>query len=308
MIRSLVISTCFVLFIINCSADVEYEEHGHHHHHHHHHDHDGHDHHDHESHKDLFTGGDFDGNDEQQRDKLRSIAEKIDTNKDGKISRDEMRVFVEQRLKDQHLREANDFISTLDPSNSNRISFETYVRDNFGDLDVTQLEKANKYDSESRETRRTYTTDKAKWSYLDKDGDRTLSHEEFRKFLRPEDDEGLRKIEIESIIKEYDENNDGRISKDEYLKMTEAETGQKEQLGSELDTNKDGYGDFDEFARYYLPTTLTMTEEETEHLFHDCDVDKNGYCTTDEIVRAYSSFAGSQVTDFGADLEAKEEL
>ena len=66
----------------------------------------------------------------------------------------------------------------------------------------------------------TYNTDKAKWFYLDKDGDQVLSHEEFQKFLRPEDDEGLRKIEINSIISEYDENNDGKISKDEYLKMT----------------------------------------------------------------------------------------
>ena len=93
-----------------------------------------------------------------------------------------------------------------------------------------------------------------------------------------------------------------------FCTLLEAETGQQEQLGSELDTNRDGFGDFEEFARYYLPTTASMTEEETDHLFNDCDADKNGFCTTDEIVNAYSSFAGSQVTDFGADLEAKEEL
>lgn len=55
---------------------------------------------------------------------------------------------------------------------------------------------------------------------MDKDGDQSLSHEEFRKFLRPEDEEELRRLEINSIIKEYDDNNDGKISNEEYLKMT----------------------------------------------------------------------------------------
>ena len=64
-----------------------------------------------------------------------------------------------------------------------------------------------------------YLMDKQKWAFLDKDGDNVLSYDEFRRFLRSEDDE-LHKIEIESMIKEYDEDNDGKISNDEYLKMS----------------------------------------------------------------------------------------
>jgi hypothetical protein len=57
-------------------------------------------------------------------------------------------------FRDQHAREADDFISTLDPTNTNKITFDTYVRDSYGDLDVNQLEKMDKSDSRSRETRR----------------------------------------------------------------------------------------------------------------------------------------------------------
>lgn len=57
-------------------------------------------------------------------------------------------------FRDQHDREADDFISTLDPKNTNKIAFNTYVRDSYGDLDVNQLEKMDKSDSRSRETRR----------------------------------------------------------------------------------------------------------------------------------------------------------
>jgi Ca2+-binding EF-hand superfamily protein len=171
----------------------------------------------------------------------------------------------------------------------------------------------------------TYLADKQKWAHLDKDGDQALSYDEFRKFLRPEDDENLRKLEITSIITEYDEDNDGKISALEYLKMTgtsnhnqtivisfslvEAETGMPDPLGPELDTNNDGFGVYEEFARYYLPTSSSTTVEETDHLLKECDINEDGFCSPDEIVNAYSSFAGSQITDFGADLEsAKEEL
>lgn len=84
-----------------------------------------------------------------------------------------MHTYVEQRIKfvlvlyiqqqkkiifsfarDQHVREADDFLSTLDPTKTNKISFDAYVRDNYGDLDVKQLEKMDKPDSRSRETRR----------------------------------------------------------------------------------------------------------------------------------------------------------
>jgi Ca2+-binding EF-hand superfamily protein len=310
MTRLFLAAVCFILFIVVTFADIEYQEHSHDdHHHHHHHDHDGHDHHDHESHKKLFTGGDVDGSDDEQREKLREIAIKIDTDQDGQISFNEMRTYVQERIKDQHNREADEFISTLDPTNTNKITFTAYVRDNYGDLDTNQLEKMDKTDSRSRETRRTFSSDKQKWTHLDKDGDQILSYDEFRRFLRPEDDEELRQIEINSIIKEYDENKDGKISNDEYSKMTEAETGQAESLSEELDTNNDGFGEYEEFDRYYLPTSLLTTDEETEHLLKECDVEKKGYCTPNEIVNAYSSFAGSQITDFGADLEtSKEEL
>ncbi len=56
--------------------------------------------------------------------------------------------------RDQHIREADELIATLDPKNTNKITFDTYIRDNYGDLDLKQLEKMDKSDSRSRETRR----------------------------------------------------------------------------------------------------------------------------------------------------------
>ncbi len=46
-----------------------------------------------------ILGDEIDGNEDEQREKLRSIANKIDVDQNGKISRDEMRIYVEQRIK-----------------------------------------------------------------------------------------------------------------------------------------------------------------------------------------------------------------
>jgi hypothetical protein len=46
-----------------------------------------------------YLGDDLDGTEVEQREKLRGIANKIDTDQNGKISRDEMNVYVQQRVK-----------------------------------------------------------------------------------------------------------------------------------------------------------------------------------------------------------------
>jgi hypothetical protein len=47
----------------------------------------------------ILLGSDLEGNEDQQREKLRLIAHIIDKNHDEQISRDEMRSYVEQRIK-----------------------------------------------------------------------------------------------------------------------------------------------------------------------------------------------------------------
>ena len=59
-----------------------------------------------------------------------------------------------RNCREQHVREGDDFISTLDPSKTEKISFQSYVRDNYGDLNIDELEKKDKSDLRSRETRR----------------------------------------------------------------------------------------------------------------------------------------------------------
>jgi hypothetical protein len=57
-------------------------------------------------------------------------------------------------FREQHDREADDFIVVLDPKNTKKITFDAFIRENYGDMDIAELEKASKTDTQSRETRR----------------------------------------------------------------------------------------------------------------------------------------------------------
>lgn len=58
--------------------------------------------------------------------------------------------------REQNRREADEFISTLDPHGSKLITFDAYVEDNFGQADIKDILKSNKVDPISRETRRVF--------------------------------------------------------------------------------------------------------------------------------------------------------
>ena len=57
-------------------------------------------------------------------------------------------------FRDQYNHEADESIASLDPTNTSKITFEAYVRDNYGDNDIRELEKADKTNLGTRETRR----------------------------------------------------------------------------------------------------------------------------------------------------------
>lgn len=59
-----------------------------------------------------FLGDDVGGNEAEQRERLRTLSKKIDTDKNGQISSDELRVYIAQRIK---------FVSKFD-----RFSFVTF--------------------------------------------------------------------------------------------------------------------------------------------------------------------------------------
>ncbi|CAF0826563.1 unnamed protein product [Didymodactylos carnosus] len=152
----------FSLLVLNISFTSGNKEHDHSEHDRHH----SHDHseHDHESHRKLFTDNSYDGTEDGQKEKLRSIASVIDANNDQQVSKDEMRKYVEERIRDQQHREFQDLASTLDPNNEGKVTFSAFIRDNYGDEDMSQFEKMENTDLRSRETRRVRTVD---FSYFD---------------------------------------------------------------------------------------------------------------------------------------------
>ncbi|CAG0920841.1 unnamed protein product [Notodromas monacha] len=97
--------------------------------------------------------------------------------------------------------------------------------------------------------------DKRRWDKADKDGDGSLSKEEFGVFLHPEESPDLQDIVVAETMEDIDKNKDGKITLEEYIGdlfhgepgETEPDwvTQEREQFKEFRDKNGDGYLDED---------------------------------------------------------------
>lgn len=59
-----------------------------------------------------------------------------------------------QFFSEQRDREADELIATLDPDHTNKVTFDAYVKDTYGDFDMTKIDNVINADPRLRETRR----------------------------------------------------------------------------------------------------------------------------------------------------------
>ena len=84
----------------------------------------------------------------------------------------------------------------------------------FGEDDkIQQVPKTDETYSYSAMQKR----DRRRWTVADKDGDDSLTKEEFGAFLHPEDTDYMRDIVVQETIEDIDKDKDGKISVQEYI-------------------------------------------------------------------------------------------
>lgn len=182
----------------------------------------------------------------------------IDANHDGAIDAAEF-----QRLYDAQLQEA---FAVVDKDGDGRISFEEWLE--YGrSLNADLTEEAARVGFERFD--------------LDRDGSLDLA--EFKAILASAKREELRRAEFAAI----DENGDGVITFDEYLKYVRTldQNTPQEELRKEFDrfdTNSDGHIDYDEFHALYINTLSDDPEDKKEALFAQIDSNGDGAISFDE--------------------------
>ncbi|XP_033471000.1 calumenin-A [Epinephelus lanceolatus] len=250
---------------------------------------------------------------EESKRRLGIIVDKIDTNKDGLISEDELKNWIKLAQKRHVLDSVEHQWKDFDMNDDGLISWDEYKNITYG----SYLEDP-KTDTEYNYTHM-MARDERRFKVADRNGDMIADKQEFTAFLHPEDHDHMKDIVVQETMEDIDKNGDGFIDLKEYIgDMYAAEeeddeepewvATERQQFSEFRDKNKDGKMDKEETLDWILPSDYDHAEAEAKHLLHESDANQDGKLTKDEILNNYDIFVGSQVTDFGEALLRHDEF
>ncbi|XP_029282298.1 calumenin-A [Cottoperca gobio] len=249
---------------------------------------------------------------EESKQRLAIIVDKIDSNKDGFITEEELKVWIKRAQKKHIYDSVEHQWKDFDMNNDGKISWDEYKNVTYGSyLEDPQMDTEYNYSH-------MMSRDERRFTVADTNGDLIADKKEFTAFLHPEDHEHMKDIVVQETMEDIDKNGDGFIDLMEYIgDMYTSEDGEDEpewvaterqQFSEFRDKNNDGKMDKEETLDWILPSDYDHAEAEAKHLVHESDANQDGKLTKNEILDKYDVFVGSQVTDFGEALLRHDEF
>lgn len=247
---------------------------------------------------------------EESKDKLGKIVERIDYDKDGYVTAEELKSWIKRVQKRYIYENVAKIWRDYDTNKDNKISWDEYKQATYGYYLANPEEFQDGNDQFS--FKKMMPRDERRFKTADLDGDMAASREEFTSFLHPEEFEHMKDIVVLETLEDIDKNGDGFIDQDEYIAdMFAHEEGgpepdwvasEREQFADFRDLNKDGKMDQDEIRHWILPQDYDHAQAEARHLVYESDQDKDQRLSRDEILENSNMFVGSQATNYGEDL------
>uniref|UniRef100_A0A669DHV1 Calumenin a n=1 Tax=Oreochromis niloticus TaxID=8128 RepID=A0A669DHV1_ORENI len=249
---------------------------------------------------------------EESQRRLGIIVDKIDTNRDGFVSEEELKAWIKNAQRKHISGSVEHQWKDFDLNGDGRISWEEYKNVTYGSY----------LDDPPKESEYNYThmmlRDERRFRVADRNGDLIADKQEFTAFLHPEEHEYMKDVVVQETIEDIDKNGDGFIDLKEYIgDMYMSENGEEEpewvaterqQFSEFRDKNKDGKMDKEETMDWILPSDYDHAEAEARHLLHESDANQDGKLSKKEILDKHEVFVGSQVTDFGEALLRHDEF
>ncbi|CAH3037536.1 unnamed protein product [Pocillopora meandrina] len=239
---------------------------------------------------------------EESKKRLRVIVVKmIDTNKDGLVSEDELRVWIEKQRKAFMYEDVDKRIAKEDKDGDGEISWEEYRKSEYGEWDNYDLPK-------DHNLRRQIRKKEYKFSIADADKNGKMNRDEYVDFEHPEENINMQEIALDEVIEDVDQNDDGLITVAEFLGQYHEEkeppawvVRHRAEFHSRFDKNKDGKMDREEAREWVFPEK-NDSHDETLHLIDGTDENADGFLSVDEILLHWNLFVGSLATDHGNTL------
>ncbi|CAL7935150.1 unnamed protein product [Xylocopa violacea] len=255
---------------------------------------------------------------EESTRRLGIIVDKIDKDKDGYVTREELKDWILYTQKRYIRDNIEQQWKSHNPEGKEKLPWTEFLAMVYGDMDEHEAEN----DEKSKDNTLSYVAmlkkDRRRWSAADLDGDDALTKEEFSAFVHAEEADHMKDVVVLETMEDMDKDADGKISLSEYIgDMYDGAEGEeepewvkneKEQFSMYRDKDGNGFLDFDEVKTWIMPVDFDHAEAESRHLIFEADTDADQKLTKDEILKKYDIFVGSQATDFGEALARHDEF
>lgn len=257
----------------------------------------------------------------ESKRRLGLIADKIDTNNDGIVTKDELKAWITHSAKRYVLEDVDRQWPNLDINEDGYVTWEEYRNRTYGYMsDTQQLNEI--YDTHRKLSYQDMINrDERRFRVADHDRDGKMTKDEFGDFIHPEDVSHMKDIVIEETMEDMDKNRDGYVTVDEYINDLWPESERKEnpqepswvqsekdQFRDYRDKDKDGKLNKEELGAWVIPQDYDHIEAEAAHLIFEADTDKDHQLSKEEIMEHHEVFVGSQATNYGDALYKHDEF
>ncbi|KER28373.1 hypothetical protein T265_04760 [Opisthorchis viverrini] len=243
---------------------------------------------------------------EEAKTRLGQLFEKMDANQNGNLDKNELIDWIVQSFTNLDLESAKIKLNDYDADQDGTLTWEEYTTRVYG-YSSTELEQLAKDSSnETQAFLRSIEEEKIKFKSADLDQNGHLNATEFTAFEHPHNYPHMAPYEIIHTLRDFDTDNDGFISQQEYLaddKMHREAFKIELENFKRYDTNGDGRLDQEEMKHWVTPGFQRTATEEAEHLFSETDANGDKELSKEEVLAQHELWVGSQATDYGRHLE-----
>ncbi|TMS33391.1 hypothetical protein L596_001137 [Steinernema carpocapsae] len=223
-----------------------------------------------------------------------------DTNNDGKLSKEElMSQIVSNVLKhlDEGEQEAKKIFSAVDENDDGRVSWEEYrlyylIAKKIVDKDHAR-EHTEHMQNLDKDTRLMIQDEEEAFNDADKDSD-GMDEREWIGFRHPEHSEAMLTSMANEIIRSFDKNDDGALTKAEFAQsalgdvdnkaMEEEYIKERKDEFDQIDANHDGKATRDEILHFVNPRNEHHAANEVQEIMSIADEDRDDHLTLDELL------------------------
>ncbi|VDP78896.1 unnamed protein product [Echinostoma caproni] len=251
---------------------------------------------------------------EEAKARLARLIERMDADKDGVISKEELINWIVHSFELLDLESARQRLKSHDENADGLVSWAEFLHKVYG-YSEQEMEDLKKTEGpEIQAFVQSVQQEKVKFDSADLDKNGLLNETEYAAFEYPHNYPHMAPYEIIHTLKDFDRDKDGLISEEEYLqdirfRSFSADKMQPEALVIEkanfkrYDKNGDGKLDREELVDWVTPGFRRTATSEAEHLLMETDQNKDGKLSKDEILKQHELWVGSQATDYGRHLE-----